>query len=59
MKKFYSGDIAKSPRIQKLYDHLFEKMPEVEADRAVILTRVYILKSKHSPSQTQSCDNCK
>ena len=41
MKKFYDGDIAKSPRIQKLYDHLFEKMPEVEADRAVILTRVY------------------
>ena len=38
MKKFYDGDIAKSPRIQKLYDHLFEKMPEVEADRAVILT---------------------
>ena len=33
MKKFYDGDIAKSPRIQKLYDHLFEKMPEVEADR--------------------------
>ena len=41
MKKFYDGDIAKSPRIQKLYDHLFEKMPEIEADRAVILTRVY------------------
>ena len=41
MKKFYDGNIAKSPRIQKLYDHLFEKMPEVEADRAVILTRVY------------------
>ena len=41
MKKFYDGDIAKCPRIQKLYDHLFEKMPEVEADRAVILTRVY------------------
>lgn len=41
MKKYYDGEIAKSPRIQKLYDHLFEKMPEIEADRAVILTKSY------------------
>lgn len=32
---------AKSPRIQKLIDHLYAKMPEIESDRAVLLTEVY------------------
>ncbi len=41
MKKFYDGEIAKSPRIQKLYDNLYDHMPEIEADRAEIVTRVY------------------
>jgi len=41
MPRFYDGDIQKSPRIQKLIDHLYAKMPEIEADRAEILTRSY------------------
>ena len=41
MKKFYDGDIEKSPRIQKLIDHLYGKMPVIEADRAVLLTDSY------------------
>lgn len=39
--QFYSQPIQKSPRIQGLIDHLFEKMPEIEADRAVLLTESY------------------
>ncbi|MBQ7288126.1 MAG: glycyl radical protein [Clostridia bacterium] len=39
--QFYSEPIQKSPRIQGLIDHLFEKMPEVRADRAVLLTESY------------------
>lgn len=41
MRHFYDGDIKKSPRIQRLIDHLYAKMPEIEADRAVILTESY------------------
>ncbi len=33
--------IEKSPRIQKLVDHLYENMPEIEADRAVLLTESF------------------
>ena len=33
--------IEKSPRIQRLIDHLYAKMPEIEADRAVLLTESY------------------
>ncbi len=40
--KFYNfKEIAKSPRIEKLKTALFEKMPEIEADRAVLLTESY------------------
>ncbi len=39
--KFYSEPIAKSPRIPLLVDALFEKMPQIEADRAVLLTESY------------------
>ena len=39
--KFYTEPIAKSPRIEKLVDALFEKMPQIEADRAVLLTESY------------------
>ena len=42
MKKYYDGEIQKSPRIQGLVDDLYEKMPEIEADRAVLLTRSYM-----------------
>ncbi len=41
MAKFYTADIPVSPRIEKLRDALFQKMPEIEADRAVILTESY------------------
>ena len=41
MKTFYDGEIAKSPRIQRLIDHLYENMPVIEAYRAVILTESY------------------
>ena len=41
MKTFYDGEIAKSPRIQRLIDHLYENMPVIEANRAVILTETY------------------
>jgi len=39
--KFYTEPIAKSPRIAKLVDALYEKMPQIEADRAVLLTESY------------------
>ena len=39
--KFYTEPIKKSPRIEKLVDALFEKMPCIEADRAVLLTESY------------------
>ena len=34
-------EIAKTPRIDKLINQLFEKMPEVESARAVLLTESY------------------
>ncbi len=34
--------IKKSDRIEKLKEALFEKMPEIEADRAVLLTQSYM-----------------
>ena len=36
MPKFYDGDIPKSPRIPRLIEHLYAKMPEIEADRAAV-----------------------
>lgn len=41
MSTFYTQDIQKSARIPKLIDHLFEKMPEIEPYRAVLLTESY------------------
>lgn len=41
MSTFYNGYIQKTERISRLVDHLFEKMPEIEADRAVLLTESY------------------
>ena len=41
MNHLYSEDIAKSPRIPRLIEHLYAKMPVVEADRAVLLTESY------------------
>ncbi len=39
--KFYTEPIPRSPRIPKLVDALYAKMPEIEADRAVLLTESY------------------
>ncbi|MBQ7794348.1 MAG: glycyl radical protein [Clostridia bacterium] len=41
MAEFSSGGIPVSPRIPKLIDNLFRNMPEIEADRAVLLTESY------------------
>ena len=41
MKNYYSGSIKKSPRIQKLIDHLYEKLPVIESARAVLITESY------------------
>ncbi len=40
--KFYTEPIEKSPRISKLVEALYEKMPQIEADRAVLLTESYM-----------------
>ncbi len=42
MPKFNSEKCIKSARIEKLKEHLFEKMPQIEADRAVLLTESYM-----------------
>ena len=39
--KYYTEPITKSPRIPKLVEALFEGMPQIEADRAVLLTASY------------------
>ena len=41
MKKFNLANFPKSERITKLVEDLYEKMPEIEADRAVLLTESY------------------
>lgn len=42
MKKYNTQDIQKTDRITKLLDDLFAKMPEIESDRAVLLTESYM-----------------
>jgi len=37
----YSEKIERSVRIPKLIEHLYAKMPEIESDRAVLLTESY------------------
>ncbi len=41
MSEFYINEIKKSPRIAKLVDQLFEEMPQIETDRAVLLTESF------------------
>jgi len=41
MNKFFTEDIQVSPRIGRLKAALYAKMPEIEADRAVIITESY------------------
>ena len=42
MERRYSDTIEKSPRIDRLKENLFREMPQVEADRAVLLTQSYM-----------------
>ena len=42
MPKFYTEKIAKSPRIDFLKEQLFKEMPQIETDRAVLLTYSYM-----------------
>lgn len=42
MKRFDTSEIPKSPRIPRLIDRLFEKMPVIESARAVLLTESYM-----------------
>lgn len=39
--KYNAEPVAKSPRIQKLIDDLYRELPEIEADRAVLITESY------------------
>ena len=47
--------IPKSPRIDKLVNSLFEKMPEIESDRAVLITDSY-LKTEGKPIITRRAE---
>ena len=41
MERFNTNPTAKSDRIPRLVENLYRKMPEIEADRAVLLTESY------------------
>ncbi|MEF9945041.1 MAG: glycyl radical protein [Lachnospiraceae bacterium] len=41
MERYNSTDVKKSERIPRLVDHLYEKMPEIESARAVLITESY------------------
>lgn len=41
MKRYNSSKIECSPRIRRLIDHLYEKMPVIESARAVLVTESY------------------
>ncbi len=42
MQKYNSSHVKKSERIERLKKQLFEKLPQIEADRAVLLTESYM-----------------
>ena len=42
MKKYNTADIKRTKRIDLLLEDLFAKMPEIEADRAVLITESYM-----------------
>lgn len=41
MEKFNSADVEMSPRIRRLVDHLYAKLPVIESARAILLTESY------------------
>ena len=55
MPDYYINEIPKSPRIAKLVAHLFEQMPQIESDRAVLLTEAY-KKSEGKPIITRRAE---
>lgn len=46
MSRYFDGEIVKSQRIGKMVDALYANIPEIEADRAVLLTESYIQTEK-------------
>lgn len=46
--QYHSEPIAKSERITRLVEHLFEKMPEIESARAKLITESY-RETEHEP----------
>ncbi len=52
MSKYKIYDCEKRPRITKLIDALFEKMPEIESERAILLTQSY-MKTEAEPIVTR------
>ena len=55
MPDYYTKEITKSPRIARLVSHLFEQMPQIETDRAVLLTEAY-KKSEGKPVITRRAE---
>ncbi len=41
MKKYFTEDIQKSPRIDLLKEGLFQSSPQIEADRGILITESY------------------
>ena len=41
MSKFYTDKLPKTERISRLVEDLYKKLPEIESDRAVLLTESY------------------
>ena len=52
MSKFNSAKNAKSDRIEKLKEEIFREMPQIEADRAVLLTESY-METEGEPTVTR------
>ncbi len=48
MAEFVSGGIPMTDRIRRLIDNLFAEMPQIEADRAILVTESY-KKTEHLP----------
>ncbi len=48
MKEYLTQDIEMRPRIRRLIDDMFREMPEIEGDRAVIVTDTY-RRTEHLP----------
>lgn len=46
MSRYYDGEVVKSPRIAKLVEALYASKPEIEAERALLLTESYLQTEK-------------